>query len=296
MDWSFALRLPGLRDDEAVVRRAGRGAAHRLGARRRRRHARARHACAAGSSARTRTGSTATRRRGCVFGERVVARTRAVRGRSVRTTIDPGLTRAATAALGDRLGGVAVIRPRDGAVLALAGLAVSAPAAARLGVQDHHRRGGARQAGRAAVDRVPRPHGRHARGRHAAQRGRRVVRRHAAELVRPLVQLGLRAAGRRARRAPAGGRRARVRVRREAADPRRRAEHDLAGLRARRRPRRRRRRDRAGPRPRHAARDGQRRRARSRSAAAAPGRGSPRSRRSSAAARCPRARRTRCAR
>jgi cell division protein FtsI/penicillin-binding protein 2 len=33
----------------------------------------------------------------------------------------------AAAALGSRLGGVAVIRPRDGAVLALAGLAVSAP-------------------------------------------------------------------------------------------------------------------------------------------------------------------------
>ena len=34
---------------------------------------------------------------------------------------------AAAAALGGRLGGIAVIRPRDGAVLALAGLAVSAP-------------------------------------------------------------------------------------------------------------------------------------------------------------------------
>ena len=45
----------------------------------------------------------------------------------MRTTIDPGLTRAAAAALGDRLGGVAVVRPRDGSVRALAGLAVSAP-------------------------------------------------------------------------------------------------------------------------------------------------------------------------
>jgi penicillin-binding protein A len=34
---------------------------------------------------------------------------------------------AATDALGGKLGGVAVIRPRDGAVQALAGLAVSAP-------------------------------------------------------------------------------------------------------------------------------------------------------------------------
>jgi cell division protein FtsI/penicillin-binding protein 2 len=62
-----------------------------------------------------------------LFGEREIARTRAQRGRSVRTTIEPGLTRAATEALGDRLGGVAVIRPRDGSVRALAGLAVSAP-------------------------------------------------------------------------------------------------------------------------------------------------------------------------
>ena len=126
VDWDFALRLPGLRADEAVVRRAGRP---------------------------PRTGSVLdadggrlaldTLRQGLeqtyedrlnghptarlLFGERVVARTKAVQGRPVRTTIDPGLTRAASAALGDRLGGVAVVRPRDGAVLALAGLALSAP-------------------------------------------------------------------------------------------------------------------------------------------------------------------------
>jgi penicillin-binding protein A len=62
-----------------------------------------------------------------LFGTRVVARTRARAGRTLHTTIRPGLQRAAAAALGDRLGGVAVVRPRDGAVLALAGLAVSAP-------------------------------------------------------------------------------------------------------------------------------------------------------------------------
>ena len=50
-----------------------------------------------------------------------------MRGRSVHTTLRPGLMRAANAALGSKVGGVAVIRPRDGAVLALAGLAVSAP-------------------------------------------------------------------------------------------------------------------------------------------------------------------------
>ena len=61
------------------------------------------------------------------FGDRVIASVKAKRGKSVRATIKPGLQRAAAAALGARLGGVAVVRPNDGAVLALAGLAVSAP-------------------------------------------------------------------------------------------------------------------------------------------------------------------------
>ncbi|MEA2255941.1 MAG: penicillin-binding protein [Solirubrobacteraceae bacterium] len=61
------------------------------------------------------------------FGDRVIGRVDVVRGRSVRATIQPSLQRAAAAALGNRLGGVAVVRPRDGAVLALSGLAVSAP-------------------------------------------------------------------------------------------------------------------------------------------------------------------------
>jgi penicillin-binding protein A len=61
------------------------------------------------------------------FGERVIAKVQTRRGHSVRATIRPGLQRAAVAALGGKLGGVAVIRPRDGSVLALAGLAVSAP-------------------------------------------------------------------------------------------------------------------------------------------------------------------------
>src|SRR4051812_35603283 len=61
------------------------------------------------------------------FGDRIVARVPVRRGHKVRTTIRPSVQRAATAALGGQLGGVAVIRPRTGDVLALAGLAVSAP-------------------------------------------------------------------------------------------------------------------------------------------------------------------------
>ena len=62
-----------------------------------------------------------------LFGNRRIAATKSRRGRSVRATIRPGLQRAAVSALGDRLGGVAVLRPRDGAVLALSGLATTGP-------------------------------------------------------------------------------------------------------------------------------------------------------------------------
>ncbi len=61
------------------------------------------------------------------FGDRVVKRVKAAKGRDVHSTIRLGLTRSAQSALGDREAGVAVIRPSDGSVLALAGLAVSAP-------------------------------------------------------------------------------------------------------------------------------------------------------------------------
>ena len=60
-------------------------------------------------------------------GDRVVARTQPRRGSPVRTTIDPRVQRAAVEALAGRFGGVAVLRPRDGEVLGLAGVAFSAP-------------------------------------------------------------------------------------------------------------------------------------------------------------------------
>jgi peptidoglycan glycosyltransferase len=137
VDWNFALRLPGLRADEAVVRRSGReprrapilaADGSRLAA------------TALGAEIAGRTGEQPTglerlyddRLGGhpsarLLFGDRVIARTKAVRGRPVRTTLRPALMQTATEALGGKLGGVAVIRPRDGAVQALGGLAVSAP-------------------------------------------------------------------------------------------------------------------------------------------------------------------------
>ena len=61
------------------------------------------------------------------YGDRIVAKVQTRHGHSVHATIRPGLQRAAIAALGGKLGGVAVVRPSDGSVLALAGLAVSGP-------------------------------------------------------------------------------------------------------------------------------------------------------------------------
>ena len=60
-------------------------------------------------------------------GGRVLASVAPQRGRAVRTTIDPDVQRAAVEALAGRFGGVAVIRPGNGEVLALAGIAYSAP-------------------------------------------------------------------------------------------------------------------------------------------------------------------------
>jgi len=61
------------------------------------------------------------------FGDRVVARRKAQPGRPVRSTLRPRLQRQVDAALGNRLGGIAVLDPRNGDVLALGGVAVSAP-------------------------------------------------------------------------------------------------------------------------------------------------------------------------
>ncbi|MDX6728198.1 MAG: penicillin-binding protein [Baekduia sp.] len=61
------------------------------------------------------------------FGSRLISKVPAHAGKSVHSTLRPGLQRVATQALGNRLGGVAVLRPQDGSVLALAGIAVSAP-------------------------------------------------------------------------------------------------------------------------------------------------------------------------
>jgi hypothetical protein len=130
IQWRPYLRLPGLRRGETVRRRVLR---------------RPRRASVLAADGRRLAGTPATgalvsglRRRFTVrlngrpgaelrFGDRVVKRVPIHRARNVHATIRRGLQRAAVSALGSRLGGVAVLRPSDGSVLALAGLAVSAP-------------------------------------------------------------------------------------------------------------------------------------------------------------------------
>lgn len=60
-------------------------------------------------------------------GNTVLAQTKPTPGEPVRTTIDPDLQEATATALGDTYGGAAVIDAKNGNVLALAGLAFSAP-------------------------------------------------------------------------------------------------------------------------------------------------------------------------
>jgi peptidoglycan glycosyltransferase len=60
-------------------------------------------------------------------GPRVIATTEPEAGEDVKTTIDPDLQRAAVTALGSTYGGVAVLDAQNGDVLALSGIAFSAP-------------------------------------------------------------------------------------------------------------------------------------------------------------------------
>ena len=128
--WSPDLRLPGLRAGERVQRRVLRQPrrASVLDADGRR-LSRTPSATALLDGLEEQYGERLGGRPGAElrYGRRVTAKVDMVPGRSVRTTVRPSLQAAATAALGDRLGGVAVIRPRTGDVLGLAGLAVSGP-------------------------------------------------------------------------------------------------------------------------------------------------------------------------
>ena len=60
-------------------------------------------------------------------GRRTIARAEPVAGEDVRSSIDPKVQQAAVEALAGRFGGIAVLKPSTGEVLALAGIAYSAP-------------------------------------------------------------------------------------------------------------------------------------------------------------------------
>ena len=133
-------------------------------------------------------------------GHRVLARTTPVPGHDVTTTIDPTLERAAVAAIGGRYAGIAAMDPRTGAVLALAGIAFSdvQPPGSTMKIITAT---GALEAGIVKpAPTFPISHQREPRRLHPPERRRRGVRRHAPERVRGLLQLGVRAARRQARR------------------------------------------------------------------------------------------------
>lgn len=135
--WTPALRLPGLEEGEEVTRKSGaaprRGNIYAAGGKLL--DSDPLGASIAGQAGEKPTGLnriyderlSGKRSSTLRFGDRVIARTKGTKGKSITTTIRLGLQRTANDALGDSLGGVAVIKPSDGSVLALAGLAVSAP-------------------------------------------------------------------------------------------------------------------------------------------------------------------------
>lgn len=128
--WNPTLRLPGLRPGEAPRRRTLQ-AAHQATVRASTGQALVDdptlNIFARGLRQRYRDRLAGTAGAELLFGTRTIAKVPAHAGKSVHSTLRPGLQRAATQALGSKLGGVAVIDPRTGDVLALAGIAVSAP-------------------------------------------------------------------------------------------------------------------------------------------------------------------------
>jgi peptidoglycan glycosyltransferase len=62
-----------------------------------------------------------------VGGGRLIAQTEPVKGKAVRTSIDPELQQTAVEALGSLFGGAAVLNAKNGSVMALSGIAFSAP-------------------------------------------------------------------------------------------------------------------------------------------------------------------------
>ena len=168
-----------------------------------------------------------------VAGGRVLARAKPRAARPLETTIDTRLQEAAVIGLAGRLGGVAALDPRTGEVRALAGIAFSAPqppgstfkivtATAAL------ERGIVKPSTEFPVETHAIVDGVELENANGESCGGTLPR-----LVRPLVQLGVRAAGAEDRGGPARGRRRALRLEREGDHPGRGAEHAAAGRRHR---------------------------------------------------------------
>ena len=161
----------------------------------------ARRSASTGSSASSTSGSPAAPAASCAPARASSRSAEARDGADVRSAIDPDIQRAAVEALAGRFGGIAVLRPATGEVLGLSGHRVLRAPAAGLDVQDHHARRRARgrqgQAERAAsrCRRRPTIEGVELQNAHGEACGGSLQ-----ALVRRLVQLRLRPAGRQARR------------------------------------------------------------------------------------------------
>ncbi len=138
LEWSPALRLPGLRDGERVRRRVLERTTRRPifaadGSRLESVAPGLAGAPPAGGEKGSGLEALYDERLGgrpgaeLRFGSRIVRKVDVKRGRSLRTTLSPGIQRAASNALGDRLGAVAVLRPGSGRILGLAGIALTGP-------------------------------------------------------------------------------------------------------------------------------------------------------------------------
>ena len=137
-------------------------------------------------------------------GERTLAASEPRPAPEVRSTIDLDLQAAADHGARGAPRGHRRDPPPHGQGARSGGHRVLGATAARLGVQDHHAVGSARGRRGQAVRRLPgRDAGDHRR-RPAPERERRVVRRDVDQQLRPLVQLGVRAARREARGRAAG--------------------------------------------------------------------------------------------
>ena len=135
--WSPEMVLPGVRKGEEVRRRSGaaptRGNIYAAGGRLL--DSDPTGASIAGAAGDKPTGPGAIyndrlggrRSSSLRFGDRTIARSRAARAARSTPRSGSGCSSTALNALGGKVGGVAVIKPSDGSVLALAGLAVSAP-------------------------------------------------------------------------------------------------------------------------------------------------------------------------